>query len=62
MFTVRVSCDGELLSEDTFDSLVPEIEFSETLKFVQNHYPDHQGISVDLFNDEGTVSASHFFA
>lgn len=61
MFTVRVQFDGELLSEDSFDTLTPEFEFSETVKFVEHHYPDTTGITVDLFDDSGTIYASHTF-
>lgn len=62
MFTTRVHYDGDLLSQDTFDTLMPELEFSETLKFVGDHYPDTSGITVDLYDESGTIYASHTFA
>ena len=61
MHTIRVQFDGELLSEDSGDFPMPELEFSETLKFVANHYPVVSGITVDMFDSSGAVYASHTF-
>lgn len=61
MHTIRVQFDGELLSEDSGDFLIPELEFSGALEFVANHYPDTSGITVDMFDSSGAVIASHTF-
>lgn len=67
MFTIRVQYEGELLSEHEFD---PKIhtwgaleEFNQVVTHVEKHYAlDTSGITVDVFDESGTVTLSHTFA
>ena len=66
MFTIRTHCDGELLAEHTFDPSGERWgtleEFNQVLDFTSAHYPDTSGITVDVFDESGTVTLSHTFA